>query len=342
VPPLRRAMPAAYLMPVLLAGVGLAALAALLLGSADLTPSRILSALWDGLRGQTTDETAARIVLGIRLPRIVLALAIGSSMGLAGLAAQTLFRNPLASPYVLGVSNGAAVGAVVAMLVAGKSLGYAAVPAMSVAGGLVVSAAVFALSRRSDHFGHSLLLAGIAISAFCSALTAAALYLAGERLQTLVFWLMGGLWQATWRDVMLMLPVTATAFIGLLFLAPAMNVALVGERSAGDLGVNVRQFQILLLLTICVTTAVAVAVSGVIGFVGLIVPHLLRMLLGADHRGLVPASAAGGALLLLVADTLARTLAAPAEIPVGIITSLVGAPIFLWFLQRRASGGGWA
>jgi len=342
VPPLRRAMPAAYLVPVLLAGVGLAALAALLLGGADLTPSRILSALWYGLRGQTTDETAARIVLGIRLPRIVLALAIGSSMGLAGLAAQTLFRNPLASPYVLGVSNGAAVGAVVAMLVAGKSLGYAAVPAMSVAGGLVVSAAVFALSRRSDHFGHSLLLAGIAISAFCSALTAAALYLAGERLQTLVFWLMGGLWQATWRDVMLMLPVTATALIGLLFLAPAMNVALVGERSAGDLGVNVRQFQILLLLTICVTTAVAVAVSGVIGFVGLIVPHLLRMLLGADHRGLVPASAAGGALLLLVADTLARTLAAPAEIPVGIITSLVGAPIFLWFLQRRASGGGWA
>jgi len=197
VPPLRRAMPAAYLMPVLLAGVGLAALAALLLGGADLTPSRILSALWYGLRGQTTDETAAQIVLGIRLPRIVLALAIGSSMGLAGLAAQTLFRNPLASPYVLGVSNGAAVGAVVAMLVAGKSLGYAAVPAMSVAGGLVVSAAVFALSRRSDHFGHSLLLAGIAISAFCSALTAAALYLAGERLQTLVFWLMGGLWLAT-------------------------------------------------------------------------------------------------------------------------------------------------
>lgn len=341
-PPLRRAMPAAYLMPVLLAGVGLAALAALLLGGADLTPSRILSALWYGLRGQTTDETAAQIVLGIRLPRIVLALAIGSSMGLAGLAAQTLFRNPLASPYVLGVSNGAAVGAVVAMLMAGKSLGYAAVPAMSVAGGLVVSAAVFALSRRSDHFGHSLLLAGIAISAFCSALTAAALYLAGERLQTLVFWLMGGLWLATWRDVLLMLPVTATALIGLLFLAPAMNVALVGERSAGDLGVNVRQFQILLLLTICVTTAVAVAVSGVIGFVGLIVPHLLRMLLGADHRGLVPASAAGGALLLLVADTLARTLAAPAEIPVGIITSLVGAPIFLWFLQRRASGGGWA
>jgi len=338
----RRVMPAAYLIPVLLAGVVLVALLALLLGGADLTPARIISTLWEGLRGQASDETATRIVLGIRLPRIVLALAIGAGMGLSGLAAQTLFRNPLASPYVLGVSNGAAVGAVVAMLLVGKTLGYAAVPIMSMAGGLVVSAAVFALARRSDHFGHSLLLAGIAVSSFCSALTAAALYLAGERLQTLVFWLMGGLWQATWRDVLLMLPVTALALLGLMLLAPAMNVALVGERSAGDLGVHVRRFQILLLLIICVTTAVAVAVSGVIGFVGLIVPHLLRMLLGADHRGLVPASAAGGALLLLVADTLARTVAAPAEIPVGIITALVGAPIFLWFLHRRAAGGGWA
>ncbi len=338
----RRLIPAAYLTPILLAGVVLVALGALLLGSADLTISKAISAIWDGLRGQTSDDTAARIVLGIRLPRIVLTVAIGSGMGLAGLASQTLFRNPLASPYVLGVSNGAAVGAVAAMLLLGNSMGYAAVPMMSVMGGLLVSAAVFTLARRSDHFGHSLLLAGIAISAFCSALTAAALYLAGERLQTVVFWLMGGLWQATWRDVMLMLPVTGATLIALLLLAPAMNVALVGERSAGDLGVNVRQFQILLLAAICLTTAVAVAVSGVIGFVGLIVPHLLRMLVGADHRNLVPASAAGGAILLLVADTLARTIAAPAEIPVGIITALVGAPVFLWFLQRRASAGAWA
>ncbi len=148
------------------------------------------------------------------MPRIILAVAIGAGMGLAGLASQTLFRNPLASPYVLGVSNGAAVGAVVAMLLAGKSLGYGGVPAMSVFGGFVVSAIVFTMARRSSHFGHSLLLAGIAISAFCSALTAAALYLAGERLQTLVFWLMGGLWQATWRDVLLVAPVTVAATVG--------------------------------------------------------------------------------------------------------------------------------
>ncbi len=326
-------------LSILLLGVAATMTVAMLVGSADLSPGRALSTLWQAIRGQPTDDVVARIVLGIRLPRIILAVAVGAGMGLAGLASQTLFRNPLASPYVLGVSNGAAVGAVVAMLLVGKPLGYGGVPAMSVVGGCVVSAIVFTMARRSSHFGHSLLLAGIAISAFCSALTAAALYLAGERLQTLVFWLMGGLWQATWRDVLLAAPVTMAAFVGLIVLAPAMNVALVGERSASDLGVNVRQLQILLLIVVSVTTSVAVAVSGVIGFVGLIVPHLLRMIVGADHRGLVPASAVGGALLLLVADTLARTVAAPAEVPVGIVTALVGAPVFLWLLRQRADYG---
>jgi iron complex transport system permease protein len=225
------------------------------------------------------------------------------------------------------------------MLGVGSTLSFASVPLFSLAGGLVVGLAVFSLARRSDHFGHALLLAGIAISAFCSALSAAALYLAGERLQTVVFWLMGGLWQATWRDVLLVMPVSILALLTLIVQAPAMNVALAGERAASDLGLSVRKFQNLLLLLICVTTAVGVAVSGVIGFVGLIVPHLLRVVLGADHRALVPASALGGGILLLAADTFARTLAAPAEIPVGIVTALIGAPVFLWFLKRRALRG---
>jgi iron complex transport system permease protein len=327
---------------ILLAGLALAGLVALLVGSAGLAPGRTIGALWEGVLGNASDPTSTRIVLDIRLPRIVLAMGIGAGMGLTGLAAQTLFRNPLASPYVLGVSNGAAVGAVSAMLLGCKVLGYTAVPLLSIMGGLIVSAAVFALARKSDRLGHSLLLAGIAISAFCSALTAGTIYLAGERLQTMVFWLMGGLSQANWRDVLLVLPASVASLMALILLAPSMNVSLVGERSAGDLGVNIRGLQILLLLIICFTTAVSVAVSGVIGFVGLIVPHLLRMLVGADHRSLVPTSALGGALLLLLADTMARTLAAPTEIPVGIITALVGAPIFLFFLQRRSSREGWS
>jgi iron complex transport system permease protein len=335
----RSFMPAKILVPMLLVATGVLLIVALCVGSATIPPARIGAILWEALRQPSAADADARIILTIRLPRIFLALVVGSGMGLAGLASQTLFRNPLASPYVLGVSNGAAVGAVVAMLWVGKTLTYASVPMLSLAGGLTVGVMVFSLARRSDHFGHTLLLAGIAISAFCSALTAAALYLAGERLQTVVFWLMGGLWQATWRDVLLVLPISALALLTLIVLAPAMNVALAGERAATDLGLPVRRFQTLLLLLICVTTAVAVAVSGVIGFVGLIVPHLLRLFLGADHRALVPASALGGALLLLAADTLARTLAAPAEIPVGIITALIGAPVFLWFLRRRVLRG---
>ncbi len=337
----RRPHSSSWLLPLLLAAVVLTAAVALCLGGAGLSPRQVLAALGQAFSGHGTSDAAAQIVWDIRLPRIILAIAVGASLGLAGVAAQTLFRNPLASPYVLGVSNGAALGAVAAMLLIGRRWGVVGVPAASLCGGLLVGAAVFALARRSDRFGHSLLLAGIALGAFCSALTAAALYLAGERLQTLVFWLMGGLWQAGWRDVLLIVPLSAVTLVALMALAPAMNVALVGERSATDLGVNVRRLQSLLLLIVAVATAAAVSVSGVIGFLGLIVPHLLRMAADADHRGLVPVSAAGGALLLLLADTLARTAAAPAEVPVGIVTALIGAPVFLWLLQRRSGPGGW-
>ncbi len=316
----------------------LAAFVALMVGGAAISPQEVLRQCWQVLGGQTPDDVTGRILFETRLPRIILALAVGAAMGLAGLASQTLFRNPLASPYVMGVSSGAAVGAVFGMLLVGRVIGFAAVPVFSVATGLAVTAAVFILARRGGHFGQSLLLAGIAVSAFCSALTAAALYLAGERLQTLVFWLMGGLWQSAWRDALVMAPATAACFTALVFLAPAMDVALVGERSARDLGVNVRRLQNGLLILVAATTSVAVSLTGVIGFVGLIVPHLLRMAIGAGHRGLVPACAVGGALLLLVADTLARTVAAPAEVPVGILTALVGAPVFLWLLQRRGIG----
>ena len=146
---------------------------------------------------------------------------------------------------------------------------------------------------------------------------------------------MGGLWQATWRDAVVMTPLAAAVFLILLILAPSMNVALLGERTAHDLGVRIGRLHVLLLVLIAVSTSVAVSLTGVIGFVGLVVPHLLRLLVGADHRRLMPASAAGGALLMVVADTLARTLAAPAEVPVGILTAILGAPVFLWQIQRR-------
>jgi iron complex transport system permease protein len=332
---------AKLVVPLLLIVLVILMALALLVGSADIAAGKIPGILWRGIAAQESGEVEGTILLAIRLPRVILAALIGACMAMAGVASQSLFRNPLASPHILGVSNGSALGATVAMLWLVGLLGYGAMPVMSMAGGLIVCAIVFVLARRASRFGHSLLLAGIAISAFCSALTAGALYLAGERLQTVIFWLMGGLWQSTWRDVLLMLPVTSVVLIALTALASAMNVALAGDRSAGDLGVHVRRLHIILLTLVAVGTAACVAVSGVIGFVGLIVPHLMRLIIGADHRGLIPASAAAGAILLLTADTMARTVSPSAEVPVGILTSLIGAPVFLWLLHRQSGKGGW-
>jgi len=316
-----------------------AGLIALTLGSVIVPPVEAAGRCWAALWGNSAGDAVDRILLTARLPRIFLAAAVGASLALAGLAAQTLFRNPLASPYIVGVSSGAALAAVAAMLMVGTAgMTFGLLPAFSIAGGLAVTAIVFLLARKGRAFGHSLLLAGIAIGAFCSSLTAGAMYLAGERLQTMVFWLMGGFWRANWRDATIMVPVAGASLLTLTLLAPAMNVALVGDRSARDLGVSVRRLQGALLLCLAVTTATAVSLTGIIGFVGLVVPHLLRLAIGADHWRLVPASALGGALLLVVADTLARMVAAPAEVPVGIVTALVGAPAFLWLLQRRGVG----
>jgi len=307
------------------------ALIALAIGSVHIPATEVAGRLLRAATGRVDGDTADQILLTVRLPRVVLAISVGAALALGGLAAQTLFRNPLATPSIIGVSNGAALGAVIAMLA-----GVAA-PLGSFVAGLAVSALVFTLGRRGTFVGQSLLLAGIAIAALCSALMTGALYLAGERLPSVVFWLMGGLWQADGREALVMLAVAAGALVTMLVLARSLNVSLVGETSARDLGVNVPRLQHALLLIIAITASAAVSVTGVIGFIGLIVPHLLRLGLGGDHRRLVPATALGGAVLLLVADTLARTLAAPAEIPVGILTALVGAPAFLWLLRRRTT-----
>jgi iron complex transport system permease protein len=309
--------------------------ASLCVGSVRLSPREVLARVGRAALYRSPWDTADRVLLEVRLPRVALAASVGASLALAGLASQALFRNPLATPSVLGVSHGAALGAVVAMLAAG---GGNRVPLGGFLGGLGVAWLVFALGRRGTYFSHGLLLAGIAIASLGSALTTAALYLAGERLQSVVFWLMGGLWQANARAALFMLAVALAATGMLLARARALNVLLAGETSARDLGVDVPRLQGTLLLLISVSAASAVSLTGVIGFIGLVVPHLLRLALGGDHRRLVPASALGGALLLLAADALARTLAAPAEVPVGVFTALLGAPVFLWLLQRKGGG----
>ena len=338
--PVSSAKRAKWLMGLLLIAAFTAVLISLMTGSVAIPPGEILVRSIAAIKGQTANDAVDRILFATRLPRIILAAAVGSALAMAGLAAQTLFRNPLASPYIVGVSGGSAVGAVAAMLLINTTAAvtFAAVPIFSVASGFLVTVIVFLLGRRGENLGYGLLLAGIAIGALCSSVTAGALYLANERLQNLVFWLMGGFWRASWHDALLMAPVSSLGLVTLIVLAPAMNVALTGESSARDLGLNIKRLQKFLLTFIAVETALAVSLTGIIGFIGLIVPHLLRLVIGADHYRLIPATAVGGALLMIIADTLARTLASPTEIPVGILTAMVGAPVFLWLLQRRNLG----
>ncbi len=343
---------ARFALPVLFCATVALTACSLFVGSAKLSPSQTLAALVhpyanssiDALNADTAAANARQIIWSVRLPRVLLTFVVGAGLSLAGLAAQTLFLNPLATPYVLGVSNGAAVGAVFAALGGawlGLSLEKFAVPLFSVAGGIAVGLFAYVSARRATRFGAALLLSGVAVSAFCSALTAFALYVADERLQILVFWLMGGFWNASWSSVLLTTPCVAAAYFVLYRNAPALNVLLAGERAALDLGVNSRRLQKILLAVMSIVAAICVAVSGVIGFVGLVVPHTGRLVVGADHRRLIPVAAIGGAALLLAADMLARTVDAPAEVPVGAFTAFIGAPVFLRMLRRRANMGEW-
>jgi iron complex transport system permease protein len=330
------------ILPGLAALLAICCLASLGVGSVHVPLTEVLRRLWANFYGNGSGDLFDAILFQTRLPRIILAAAVGASLALAGVAAQSLFQNPLAGPHVIGVSNGAALGAVAGMLIFAGRMGsnHWVVTLCSLAGGIATTFGVFVLARRARHLGYALLLAGIAVGALCSALTAGALYLSGEQLANIVFWLMGGLWRANWREVEVVVPVLLMAFLMLRLFAPEMNVVLIGERPARDLGVNVRRVQYSLVAVVAIPTAVVVSLTGVIGFIGLIVPHLMRMIVGEDHRRLVPVSALGGAILLVVADTAARTLAAPAEVPVGILTALIGAPVFLWLLQRRMKRGG--
>ncbi|MET5442225.1 FecCD family ABC transporter permease [Klebsiella aerogenes] len=285
------------------------------------------------------DEILRHIWLTIRLPRVLLALLVGAALALSGCVMQGLFRNPLADPGLLGISSGAAL-AVACWLVLPLS-----VPALlalympmlaAFIGSLAVMAVIFILSRAGDGSLSRLLLVGIAINALSGALVGVLAWLSNDaQLRQLSLWGMGSLGQAEWPMLLVAASLIIPASIAEWRMATRLNLLQLGDEEAHYLGVNVRALQRLLLLCSAVLVAAAVAISGVIGFIGLVVPHLMRMWLGADHRGLIPGSLLAGAILLLIADTLARTVAAPAEMPVGLLTSLLGAPWFLWLIFRR-------
>ena len=245
---------------------------------------------------------------------------------------QGFFRNPMADPSIIGVSSGAAVGAV-AFIVLPLSVPFGR-PAFAFGGALVAAFLVYAIATESGHTPvATLLLAGIALQTFLGAVISFLLLGAGDNLETAVYWLMGHLHDSTWGRVRLALPIVVVLFVVLLAYARDLNVLLLGEEDAHTLGIEVERTKRVLLATSSIVTAAAVAVSGVIGFVGLIVPHMMRLVVGPDHRILLPTSALAGAVFLVATDTIARS--GPAEIPVGIVTAALGAPFFLYLLRKR-------
>ncbi|MFD5889356.1 FecCD family ABC transporter permease [Streptomyces sp. NPDC060334] len=298
-----------------------------------------------GLGGAALDRVGESVLWNVRLPRVALALLVGSSLGCAGALMQGVFGNPLAEPGVIGISAGAAVGAVAAIGLGLTFLGNWTVTACAFVAGLITVGSVYLLSRNGGRTEVvTLILTGIAVNAFAGALIGLFVFFADSgQVNQITFWQLGSLAQATWPKVLAVLPCALAGLLVAPFHARKLDLLSLGERPARHLGVDVERLRLALILVVALLTAAAVAVAGIITFVGLLVPHLLRMANGPGHRFLVPGSALAGAVVLVAGDLAARTLAQPAELPLGVLTALIGSPFFFWLLRRtRRKQGGWA
>ncbi len=291
--------------------------------------------LWRLLSGDELTPGSRIILLQIRLPRLLASFLAGAMLAAAGCATQNLFRNDLASPHVLGIVNAAALGAVCGLLFLNGGM----MTTLGIACGLLTLLLLFAPGKIRGWDGATLILAGIAVNAFTSALTSGALFLADERLNSLVFWLLGGFWRISWQEVLLLAPAAVLGCAVLFALSSELDMLLLGDRAAALAGVPLQRVKPVAMLAIAGLTAVVVSCCGVIGFVGLAVPHIVRIWVGASFRRLLPGAIMAGGTLLLLADLLARTLAAPLEIPVGILTALGGGPFFFYLLLRKGGTG---
>ena len=326
----------------------LALLISVLVGSVFISPAALADMIRSAIQGNVStldpNGTFASILLQLRLPRTILLLLVGASLAGSGAAYQGLFRNPLADPFMIGVSSGAGMGAVVAMTIQWPytTLGLMAVPIAAFAGASLSVFVVAQLARVGKTIPTTnLILAGVAVSAFTSAITSLLMINSSGELRRAIVWLMGGSTLSGWGPVLGVLPYAVIGLVVLLLLGHPLNVLQFGDEQAQQLGIPVQKIRLAIILAATLATAAAVAFAGVIGFVGLVVPHIIRILWGGDYRRLLPLSMIGGASLLLITDVAARTLTAPQEIPVGIITALLGAPFFLWVLKRSKSQNYW-
>lgn len=312
-------------------------LALLLLGTAvlGLGLGSVRVPVWRLLTGKGLDVTSRAILWDLRLPRIIMAGLVGWSLSIGGVIFQALMRNPLAEPFLLGISSGAALGAVAGILFG--VLFWGGIPLMAFGGALITIALVLTLAQGARTIeSNSLILTGVIINAFFAALIMFALATAsGEKLHSLLFWLYGDLSRGRLTDIGIMTPVICAGSLLLYGMARSFNLMASGDEVAAQLGVEVERAKWISLIVVSLMCGVTVAFSGIIGFVGLLVPHLMRMAFGPDHRLLLPTSGLFGASFMIGADLLARTVISPSELPVGVITAFLGAPFFLYLLYLR-------
>ncbi|MGH2657666.1 MAG: FecCD family ABC transporter permease [Actinomycetota bacterium] len=333
-------------MPALVIVLAVASLLAVGLGTVWISPATTLRLLaWKlGLAGLPADvpSSAAVILFELRIPRVLLAMVVGAALAASGAVFQALFRNPMADPAIIGVSSGAALGAIAVIILGGGVLaGGLGVPAAAFAGALAVSFLVYRLARIGPAVQvATLLLAGIAVAAVISAVISLLMAFAGQEIRSIYFWLLGGLAGRGWGALATSAPLVGVGAVLALTTVRDLNLMALGEERAAQLGVEIERFKRRSLSTGALLAAAAVSVAGVIGFVGLMTPHILRLVLGADHRRLVPASIVGGAAFMVLADLAARTVRGPEEIPVGAVTALLGGPFFLYLLRRERKGAG--
>ncbi len=323
-------------------------------GQLPITPAEIVGSALRGLGIRTdwapTDPIVESTIWIVRFPRIVMGLAVGAALAVAGAVMQAIFGNPLAEPGVVGVSSGAAFGAAGVIVFGGilgitTALGSWGIAVFAFAGGLVATLVVYFVSRANGRTEVvTLLLTGIAINAFASAGLAFLLFMGDTASrEQITFWQLGSLNGSLWREVAIVAPITVLGTIGAIVLGKRYDLLALGERNARHLGVNVEALRIGSIVLVALLTGVAVAFCGIIAFVGLVVPHVIRMAIGPSHRPLLIASAVGGAALLTFADLVARTIVPGADLPIGMLTSLIGGPFFFYLLYRqRKRSGGWA
>lgn len=339
---LRRRRPAvgavlAALLALLLAAILLAAG----VGAYPVAPARLLSILSEAVGLGHWVEVAAEeqaVVTMIRAPRVLLGVLVGANLALGGAVMQGLFRNPLADPGLIGISGGAAVAAVSAIVLGTPAvLGAYGVPVAAFVGSVAATAIVFAIGTRAGRtMVMAMLLTGIAVNAFAGAITGLFSFISDDlQIREFLFWTMGSLGGGSWESLLLLAPFLLLSLAGSTALARGLNAVLLGEAEARHLGIDTQRLKQAAIVLTALGVGLSTALAGMIGFVGIVVPHMLRLLLGPDHRLLLPATVLSGGTFLVLADLLARTVVQPAELPIGVLTAAVGAPFFIWLIVRR-------